>query len=234
MSENMESPYRDSSWAADVHEECTCVHACFACRTRVADLAREASGARARRRLGTVALLAMGALAGTFAYECIGLTRAIERLSEATRQSSTVALQRPALPPPAPVPRTMPSPRALQVSFESALRPAIIRESDTTFLIDRRLVDLVLEDQASLVRSARIVPEMVDGRTYPRLFGVRPYTLLGMLGFQNGDRLESINGFDLSTPERALEAYARLRTADFLEARVNRGGKVVKLSYEMW
>jgi hypothetical protein len=237
-SASMESPYRDSSWAVVDHEECTCTHACFACRKQVIDLAREASATRARRRLGVVALLGTGLLLGTFTYECLGLTGAIERLGEATRQSNAVAARRPAPPPrpsaPAPVPPLTPSPREMRAAFESDLRPAIVRVSDTMFLVDRRFVDIVLEDQADLMRTARIVPEIVNGKTYPRLFGVRPNTLLGMLGFENGDRLESINGFDLSTPERALEAYARLRTADHLEARVERGARVVKLVYELW
>jgi general secretion pathway protein C len=188
-----------------------------------------------------MALLATLVLVGTFTYECVGLTGAIERLAEATRQSNVTALRRP--PPPAPVspapaapavPRPMPSPRALQASFASEYRSAIIRENETTFLIDHRLVEAVLEDQASLMRSARMVPAFVDGRSYVRLFGVSPFSLLGMLGFQNGDCLESINGFDLSTPELALEAYARLRTADVLEARVRRGRKDVTLVYELW
>ena len=33
---------------------------------------------------------------------------------------------------------------------------------------------------------------------------------------ENGDRLQTINGFDMTSPEKALEAYARLRTADHL------------------
>jgi general secretion pathway protein C len=55
-----------------------------------------------------------------------------------------------------------------------------------------------------------------------------------MLGFRDGDRLESINGFDLSTPEDVLTAYKWLRTADNLEARVRRDGKIVTLHYRLW
>jgi hypothetical protein len=39
------------------------------------------------------------------------------------------------------------------------------------------------------------------------LFGIRPDTLLGTLGLENGDRLQTINGFDMASPEKALEAY---------------------------
>ena len=73
------------------------------------------------------------------------------------------------------------------------------------------------------MRQARIVPEKENGKVVGiRLFGVKPDTLLGTLGMENGDRLEKINGFDMASPEKALEAYARLRTADHLTVSVNR------------
>jgi general secretion pathway protein C len=76
------------------------------------------------------------------------------------------------------------------------------------------------------MRSARIIPETKDGQVVGvRLFGIRPDTLLGSLGIQNGDRLETINGFSMSSPEKALEAYTRLRAADGLNLQVNRRGQ---------
>jgi hypothetical protein len=234
----MQSPYRDSPGAVTIHEECACAHACFACRARVTKLADEARAARAHGRLSTIALLAAGLMLGAFVCVCTGLTTALERLAEAARQSNAVALhlRPPPMPAiaPAPVPPLVTSPQFVPVESLALVRSAIIRESDTRYLLDRRLIDLVLEEQADLMRSVRVVPASAGGKTYPRLFGVRPDSLLGMLGFHNGDLLESINGFDLTTPERALEAYARLRTADVLEARVIRGGQTVTLIYRVW
>jgi general secretion pathway protein C len=50
---------------------------------------------------------------------------------------------------------------------------------------------------------------------------------------ENQDRLQTINGFDMSSPEKALEAYARLRTADKLTVQINRGGKNMNLDYNI-
>ena len=84
------------------------------------------------------------------------------------------------------------------------------------------------------MRSARIVPEQKDGKVVGvRLFGIRPKTMLGVLGMKNGDRLEQINGFDMGSPEKALEAYARLRTASSLKVKVTRRGKPVVLEYQI-
>jgi general secretion pathway protein C len=106
--------------------------------------------------------------------------------------------------------------------------------SDTEFNVDRSVVDKILENQAELMKSARIVPETKDGKVLGiRLFGIRPDTLLGTLGLQNGDRLESINGFNMGSPEKALEAYARLRTAPKLDVSVNRRGSPVAIAFNI-
>jgi general secretion pathway protein C len=41
------------------------------------------------------------------------------------------------------------------------------------------------------------------------------------------------SGFDMASPEKALEAYARLRTADKLTVSINRGGKNMNLDYNI-
>ena len=106
--------------------------------------------------------------------------------------------------------------------------------SDTEFHVDRSVVDKILENQADLMRSARIVPEQKDGKVLGvRLFGIRPDTLLGTLGLQNGDRLETINGFNMASPEKALEAYARLRTAGNLNVKVTRRGAPMSIDYRI-
>ena len=58
------------------------------------------------------------------------------------------------------------------------------------------------------------------------LFGSGPPdSLLATLGLKSGDRLETINGFSVANPEQALQAYARLRTAEHLRVRVVRAAQ---------
>jgi general secretion pathway protein C len=119
-------------------------------------------------------------------------------------------------------------------ALPSDIASKIQKISDTEYNIDRSVVDKILENQAELMRSARIVPEQKDGKVVGvRLFGIRPDTLLGTLGLQNGDRLETINGFNMASPEKALEAYARLRTASALNVKVNRRGTPVSVDYHI-
>ncbi len=128
-----------------------------------------------------------------------------------------------------------PAPAAGGASAISAeIKNGIQKLSDTEFKVDRGVVDKILENQAELMRQARIVPEQENGKVVGiRLFGVRPDTLLGTLGMENGDRLEKINGFDMTSPESALEAYARLRTADHLTVSLNRRGQPTNVDYNI-
>jgi general secretion pathway protein C len=119
-------------------------------------------------------------------------------------------------------------------SVADDIKNGIQKVSATEFNVDRGVVDKILENQAELMRQARIVPEQENGKIVGiRLFGVRPDTLLGVLGMENGDRLEKINGFDMTSPEKALEAYARLRTADHLTVSVNRRGAATNLDFNI-
>jgi general secretion pathway protein C len=149
-------------------------------------------------------------------------------MQQAPAPAAAAPAPAPAAAPAAPAPAGGPSP----IPPDIAAR--IQKVSDTEFNVDRAVVDKILENQAELMRSARIVPEQKDGKVVGiRLFGIRPDTLLGTLGFQNGDRLESINGFNMASPEKALEAYARLRTASNLNVKINRRGQTSSIDYRI-
>lgn len=126
------------------------------------------------------------------------------------------------------------APKGGPSTVDPDIKSRIQKVSDTEFNVDRGVLDKILENQAELMKSARIVPEQKDGQVVGiRLFGVRPDTLLGTLGLQNGDRLESINGFDMGSPEKALEAYARLRTANNMSVKVTRRGQPMTIEYKI-
>jgi general secretion pathway protein C len=78
----------------------------------------------------------------------------------------------------------------------------------------------------------RVVPELQNGSVIGiRLFGVRKNGLLDLLGIENGDRIDKVNGFEVGTPERALQAYARLRTETHLRVELVRRGRPMTIDY---
>ena len=114
------------------------------------------------------------------------------------------------------------------------MEAGITKVSDTNFRVTRGLVDQVLTNQAELMRTARVIPHEENGRVVGvKLYGIRRNSLLGRLGVQNGDMLRTINGYDMSSPDSALEAYARLREADQLTLSVVRRGQPMTIDYDI-
>ena len=117
---------------------------------------------------------------------------------------------------------------------DEELTDGIEKISDTNFRIQRSLVDKVLANQGSLMKSARVIPHEENGRVIGvKLYGIRRNSLLGRLGVRNGDMLRTINGFDMTSPDTALEAYSRLRSADKLTLAVKRQNKEMTIDYNI-
>ena len=124
-------------------------------------------------------------------------------------------------------------PRSAGLSDEE-LTDGIEKVSDTKFNIQRGLVDKVLANQGSLMKSARVIPHEENGRVVGvKLYGIRRNSLLGRLGVRNGDMLRTINGFDMTSPDTALEAYSTLRNADKLTLAVKRQNKEMTIDYNI-
>jgi len=102
------------------------------------------------------------------------------------------------------------------------------------FVIDRGALDELIENQASLMSHVRAAPEMVDGRMLGvKLLFVRGGGVLDKLGLKTGDALMSINGMELTSPEKILAAYARLTTAPRLSLTILRDGAPTQVDYEI-
>jgi general secretion pathway protein C len=114
------------------------------------------------------------------------------------------------------------------------IKKGIERIGPREFNVDRGVIDKILENQALLMRQVRIEPEEGSGKVVGlKVLGVKPDSLLGVLGMENGDRLERINGFDITSPQSALEAYGRLPAANHLRVLLNRKGSEVNVDYDI-
>lgn len=91
--------------------------------------------------------------------------------------------------------------------------------------IDRSLIERAIESSTSL-RTNRVIPHERDGRVVGvKIYGIRRDSLLGRLGLQSGDMLISVNGFAMTQPESAFDAYQHLRYGDALFVRLERRGE---------
>jgi general secretion pathway protein C len=140
---------------------------------------------------------------------------------------SKVASNSPTSPSPEP---TIPTPSGRKSKVPKEISEKIHKISDTHFSVERSVIDQILEKQASLFRSVRIVP----GGDGAALYGLRPDSLLGMLGMENGDALKSVNGFEIGTdPSKAMEAYMKLKSAEHLSVSIMRRGKPVNIDVDI-
>jgi general secretion pathway protein C len=105
---------------------------------------------------------------------------------------------------------------------------------ENSYEIDRGLVDKVLANPMSVARGARIVPSVKNGKANGfKLYAIRPNSVYAKIGLRNGDTLHSINGFELSSPDKALEVYTKVKEASNLSVSVTRRGKPLNLDYSI-
>jgi general secretion pathway protein C len=110
----------------------------------------------------------------------------------------------------------------------------ITKLSENKYELQRGTLESVLGNMALLSRSARIVPEMKDGKAAGfRLFAVRPDGPFAMIGMQNGDIISSINGLEITSPEKALEVYAKLKSASHLSLGMERNSQKITKEYNI-
>ncbi len=125
-----------------------------------------------------------------------------------------------------------PSPKGAS-SLPPEITAKIRKIGDHEYDLDRSALDYVLANQGELMK-VRIVPEKEGDRVAGlRMFGIRPNSLFSLIGMENGDRLNSINGFEMSDPQKALEAYAKLQRADHLTVSLQRGGKPMNIDFNV-
>jgi general secretion pathway protein C len=118
----------------------------------------------------------------------------------------------------------------IQASIDNGIK----KIDDTHYEIDKSLVDKVLLNPMAVVKGARVVPAMKNGKPEGfKMYAIRPTSAFAKLGLTNGDTLTSINGFELNSADKALEVYTKLREANSLELEVTRRGKPLTLKYSI-
>lgn len=111
----------------------------------------------------------------------------------------------------------------------------ITKVDETTFVLDRSMVDTALGDLDSLSRMARARPHKdadgnVDGF---RLSGVRRNKLGYKIGIRSGDVVHSVNGQSLTSLQEAMGAMESLKSGSDFEFEITRRGQKKTLKYQV-
>jgi len=107
-----------------------------------------------------------------------------------------------------------------------------IREiAENQYQIPKDEITKALSNLNDIAMQARIVPAFKDGvSTGFKLFSIRPNSLYSKIGIQNGDVVRRINGFDINSPDKALEVYTKLKESSRIEIELERNGSPLRSS----
>jgi general secretion pathway protein C len=115
-----------------------------------------------------------------------------------------------------------------------ALGQGIKSVTENEYEVPRAEIDKTLSNLNDVAMQARIVPAFKDGVAQGfKLFSIRPDSIYSRIGVQNGDVIRRINGYDLNSPEKALEIYSKLKEASRIDIELERNGSVVRKTYNV-
>ena len=106
--------------------------------------------------------------------------------------------------------------------------------SENQYVVAKVEINNALTNLSDLATKARIVPSFKNGVANGfKLFSIVPDSLYAKIGVQNGDVIRRINGYEMNSPDKALEIYQKLRDASRIEIELERRGETVRKSYSI-
>ena len=100
--------------------------------------------------------------------------------------------------------------------------------------IERGVLDATLGDLNKVATQARIVPSFKNGAANGfKLFSIQPGSLYASIGIENGDVVQRVNGYEINSPEKALELYQKLKESGHVTIELERGGQVIRKEYNI-
>jgi type II secretory pathway component PulC len=86
----------------------------------------------------------------------------------------------------------------------------------------------------AVLDGVKFTPEQREGKTVGlRLNGVAEQGLLAKLGLREGDRLDSVGGYRVTSMNDMLVLYARLRALDVLKLLIERDGQPMTITVRL-
>ena len=126
------------------------------------------------------------------------------------------------------------APAAPTDPLSAELDKGIKKIGEHNYEVQRSTLDSLLGNMGALAKGARIVPETKDGKSAGfRLFSIRPDGPFAKIGLLNGDVVSAINGLEMNSPDQALLAYTKLKTANHLSVAIERNGQKITKDYNI-
>jgi general secretion pathway protein C len=129
----------------------------------------------------------------------------------------------------------VPAPRTAASSTGPGTGAEGIRKLDANrYEIDKQVIEGALTNLNTLATQARLVPSFKNGVANGfKLFQIQPGSLYASIGVENGDVITRINGYEVNSPDKALEVYQKLRESCHVTIELERGGQPIKKDYNI-
>ena len=104
--------------------------------------------------------------------------------------------------------------------------------AENSWVIDRKMVANSLNDMSRVMTDARLTPRVSGGRVEGFLVTeIKTRGIFDAIGLKNGDVLTKINGYDIDSPEKAVQVLSALRGQTNINLDILRAGKPKSLHY---
>jgi len=104
----------------------------------------------------------------------------------------------------------------------------------STYLVDQKHLQQAIANPGQMMTDARLKPNIVNGREEGFILSeVKAGGVYHSLGLQDGDVLLRINDYDISNPEKALQAFTALKGMDRVQVDLMRGGSRMTMTYQI-
>lgn len=103
-----------------------------------------------------------------------------------------------------------------------------------TYIVDQAKLQQAISNPSQMMTDARLKPNIVNGREGGFMLSeVKPGGIYNSLGLQDGDVLLRINEYDISNPERALQAFTALKGLERVQVDLIRAGSRMTMTYQI-
>lgn len=95
-------------------------------------------------------------------------------------------------------------------------------------------VEGALSDMNKVMTQARVVPNLVDGKTSGyRIFNIAPGSIYTRLGLTNNDVVERVNGVEINSPDSLYQLFQQIKNEKKITVDFNRGGTRESVNIEI-
>lgn len=115
----------------------------------------------------------------------------------------------------------------------TAAAPFAKAAGEGAYIVDQKKILQAIERPNQIMTDARLLPYAAGNRQGFVLNEVKQGGIYQSLGLQNGDVLLRINDYNISDPERALQAFTALRGMDRVQLDIVRNGATMTMTYQI-